>query len=212
MNDRKFESNIQFDTIDNFVFEFDNFSINQRSNMIFVVVNLRKFARIRHFFLSRIDENDQKFDHFLRFERFERFFFASMLFSNFFNFFVKFLFWINSNTFVFFKIISTIQQFMNEHIDRLYDNQIELQHRFEFFENVVKYRMITKNDIITIRDDFIVFQFFVQRNMNEIIIKMNKMNKNNAKFENFVLFLMIFEKLKKSLTKTENLHQNKFFF
>ena len=101
---------------------------------------------------------------------------------------------------------------MNEHIDRLYDNQNELQQRFEFFENVVKYQIITKNDIIAMRDDFIMFQFFVQRNMNEIMNKMNKMNKNNAKFENSVSFLMIFEKLKKSLTKAKNLHQNRFIF
>ena len=196
--------------IDDFVFEFDKFSFNQRRNMIFVVVNMRAFSRIRYFFLSRIDENDQKFHYFSRFSRFERFSYINVVFE-----FVQIQF--SRKIFIlkqferlrFFKIISIIQQILNEYIDRLYDNQHDLQHRFEFFENIVKYQMITKNDIIELRDDFNVFQNIVQNCFNEIMIKMNKIK---IEFEKFVSFLMIFEKQEKFLTKAENLHQNKYFF
>jgi hypothetical protein len=160
--------------------------------------------------LSRIDENDQRFYHFSRFERFERFFYINVVFefvqsSSFRKIFILKQF----ERVRFFKIISIIQQILNEHIDRLYDNQHDLQHRFEFFENIVKYQIITKNDIIEMSDDFNVFQNIIQNCFNEIMIKMNKIN---AKFENFALLLMTFEKSKKLLTKAKNLHSIKFLF
>ena len=178
--------------IDDFVFEFDKFSFNQRRNMIFVVVNMRTFSRIRYFFLSRIDENDQKSHHFSRFERFERSFYINVVFEFVQTQFFRKVFILKQfERLRFFKIISIIQQILNEHIDRLYNNQHDLQHRFEFFQNIVKYQMITKNDIIELRDDFNVFQNIVQNCFNEIMIKMNKIN---IEFEEFVSFLMIFEK------------------
>ena len=160
--------------------------------------------------MSRVDENDQKFHHFSRFERFERFFYINVAFEFVqLSFFRKIFILEQFERVRFFKIISIIQQILNKHIDRLYDNQHDLQHRFEFFENIVKYQIITKNDIIEMRDDFSVFQNMIQNCFSEIMIKMNK---NNVEFENFVSFLMIFEKSKKSLTKAKNLHQNRFHF
>ena len=210
MNDDVFELNIQSWMIDDLVSEFDKFSINQRRSMISVAVNMQTFSRIRYSFLSRVDENDQKFHHFSRFERFERFFYISVAFE-----FVQFQ--LSRRIFILeqlervrlFKIISITQQILSEHIDRLYDNQHDLQHRFESLENIVKYQIVTKNDIIELRDDFDVFQNIVQNCFSEIMIKMNKIN---IEFERSVSFLMIFEKSERFLTKAEDLHQDRSIF
>ena len=207
MNDEVFELNIQFWMTENFVSEFDRLSLNQRRSMTSVAVNMRASSRIRYFSLSRVDENDQRSHHSSRFERFERSSYINVVLesaqaqSSRKVFILNQLERVRSS-----KIISITQQLLDEHIDRLYDNQHDLQHRFESLENIVKYEVITKNDIIELRDDFNVLQNIVQNCFSELMIKMNKIN---IEFESSASLLMIFEKQEKSLTKAEDLHQNR---